>query len=93
MFNILFGTNLKDTNCGYMAMTTEAIKKIGRVHGGYIIENSILAQCIKKKVRVKQVPVNVSYKHTSKVPRGIRVVLGVLIFILTEGFKYRLGIK
>ena len=93
LFNILFGTIFRDTNCGCMAMTTEAIKKIGRVQGGYIIENSMLAQAVRKNVRVKQVPVNVSYKHISKVPRGIRVVLGVAIFILTEGFKYRLGIK
>jgi len=93
MFNILFGTNLKDTNCGYMALTAKAIRKIGRVHGGYIIENSMLAQAARKKLRVKQVPVNVSYKHTSKVPRGLRILFGVSIFILGEGFKYRLGIK
>jgi len=92
-FNLFFGTNFKDTNCGYMAMTTEAIRKIGRVHGGYIIENSMLAQAVRKRLRVRQVLVNVSYKNLSKVPRGIRVVAGVLIFIVAEGFKYRLGIK
>ena len=92
-FNILFGTDFKDTNCGCMAMTVEAIKKIGKVQGGYIIENSMLAQAIRKKVKVKQVPVIVRYKKLSQVPRGIRVVTGVLIFILSEGFKCRLGIK
>jgi len=92
-FNILFGASFHDTNCGCMALTTGAIRKIGRVHGGYIIENSMLAQAVRKKLKVSQVQVNVSYKHISKIPRGIRVVLGVLVFILTEGFKYRLGIK
>src|SRR3989338_1860573 len=92
-FNTMFGTDFPDTNCGYMAMTTDAIKKIGRVHGGYIIENSILAQSVRKHLRVKHVGVKVSYKHISEVPRGIRVVAGVLIYIFTEGFKYRLGIK
>jgi len=93
IFNLLFGTDFKDTNCGCMAMTTDALRKIGKVQGGYIIENSMLAQAVRKKLRVKQVPVKVTYRQLSKVPRGIRVVLGVMIFILTEGFKYRLGIK
>jgi len=92
-FNILFGTSFKDTNCGCMAMTTDAIRKIGKVQGGYIIENSILAEAVRKGLRVEQVPVNVTYRRLSRVPRGIRVVMGVFIFILTEGFKYRLGIK
>jgi len=92
-FNFLFGTNFRDTNCGCMALTIKAIKKIGRVHGGYIIENSMLAKAVESKLRVKHVPVIVHYKHLSKVPRGIRVELGVLLYILTEGFKYRLGIK
>jgi len=93
LFNILFGTNLKDTNCGCMALTTDAVKKIGRVQGGYIIENSMLAHGVRKNVKIKQVPVNVIYRHKSKVPRGLRILFGVSIFILTEGFKYRLGIK
>lgn len=92
-FNILFGTSFPDTNCGCMAMTTEAIRKIGKVQGGYIIENSMLAQAVRRGLKIKHVPVNVSYKHVSQVPRGIRVVFGVLVFILAEGFKYRLGIK
>lgn len=92
-FNILFGTRFKDTNCGFMALTTDTIRKIGKVHGGYIIENSMLAKAVKKKLRVKQIPVNVSYGHISKIPRGIRVVAGVWFFIVKEGIKYRLGIN
>jgi dolichol-phosphate mannosyltransferase len=93
-FNILFGTNFKDTNCGFMAMTKETMKKMVDVmYGGYIIENAMYIQAVKNKMRVKQIPVTVNYNEKSKVIRGIRVVAGVLIFILKEGFKYRLGIK
>jgi len=94
LFNIMFDANFKDTNCGYMGMTRGAMKKmVGVMHGGYIIENAMFVQAIKNKMRIKQVPVSVVYHRKSKVARGIRVVAGVLIFILVEGFKYRLGIK
>jgi glycosyltransferase involved in cell wall biosynthesis len=90
-FNILFGTNLKDTNCGFMAFGEKAINEIENIHGGYIIENSILADAVRKSLRIKQVPVKIFYHNKSKVLRGIRVVLGVLIFILKEGLRYRLS--
>jgi len=92
-FNLLFGTDYEDTNCGCMALTTDAIRKIGKVQGGYIIENSMLAQARRTGIRVVQVPVVVKYKKLSQVPRGLRVVFGVLFYIIGEGFKYRLGIK
>ncbi len=91
LFNILYGTNFKDTNCGYMAFGEKAIAEIENIHGGYIIENSILNDAIRKGLRIKQVPVKVFYHKKSEIRRGIRVVLGVLFFILKEGMKYRLN--
>jgi glycosyltransferase involved in cell wall biosynthesis len=90
-FNVLFGTKLKDTNCGYIAMTTAAAKDIGSFHGGYIIETHMLAQSVKGGLRIAQVPVEVDYHRVSAVARGVRVVLGVLYFTVLEGVKYRLG--
>lgn len=93
-FNILFGTDFKDTNCGYIALTRDAMKKIKKsIRGGYKIENSIFIGAIKSGFRIKQVPVTVIYRRKSKVPRGISIVFGVFIFILSEGLKFRLGIK
>ena len=89
-FNFLFRTKLKDTNCGYMALTREAIKQIKNIHGGYIIENHILSQIVKKGLRIEQVPVNIVYINKSKVKRGLRMVFGVLWFIIKEGVKYEL---
>lgn len=88
-FNLLFSTKLKDTNCGYVALSKRAMKKI-KIHGGYIIENSMVADAVKNKLNIVQVPVSVRYKHISEVPRGIRMVLGVLFFIIIEGIKCRL---
>jgi len=93
-FNILFGTNFKDTNCGYMGLTKEAMKKVKRaIRGGYIIENALFIEAIKNNFRIKQVPVTVIYKRKSRIPRGLRMGFGVLFFIFIEGLKFRLGIK
>ncbi len=89
-FNVLFGTKFRDTNCGFIALSKKALKTV-KPHGGYIIENSMLASAVKNKLKVEQVPVTVNYHNVSKVPRGIKMVLGVLLFIIKEGLKYRLG--
>jgi glycosyltransferase involved in cell wall biosynthesis len=92
-FNVLFGTNFKDTNCGYIALTVDAVRAVGGFHGGYIIEPHLLAESVKKGLRVSHVPVEVNYGKVSSVPRGIRMVLGVMVFILKAGIAYRLGGK
>jgi len=93
-FNLLFKTKLKDTNCGFMALSRGAISKMKRAYGGYIIENMMLIDALKNKLKIKQVPVSVKYKikHSKRnIIIGIRIVLGCLIFIFNEGIKYRLG--
>ncbi|HIQ49668.1 MAG TPA: glycosyltransferase family 2 protein [Nanoarchaeota archaeon] len=89
-FNFLFGTKLKDTNCGFFGFSKKALQEIKNIHGGYIIENSILAEAIEKNLKIIQIPVKVEYNTKSGILRGIRVVFGVLVFILKEGIKYRL---
>jgi glycosyltransferase involved in cell wall biosynthesis len=93
-FNILFGTKLKDTNCGFVAMNKKTAKLIqNKIYGGYILENSLLIEALKNGLRVKQVPVSVFYNHKSEVRRGIRVVAGVFLYIVRAGLKYRLGMN
>jgi len=90
-FNFLFGTKLKDTNCGFVAMNRHAAAKIrGIATGGYIVENAILAALVESGMRVHQVPVTVSYRQVSGAGRGMRVVGGVMVFIVKSGLKYRL---
>lgn len=93
-FNFLFGTSFKDTNCGYMALNRKAMgKMVEIIHGGYILENAMFVEAVKRKLKIRQVPVRVVYKEKRAVLSGIRVVGGLLLFILKEGFKYRFGIK
>jgi len=91
-FNFLFGTKLKDTNCGFVAMSRRAASHIKNIaQGGYVIENAMLAAVVQSGMRVHQVPVTVSYKEVSGIGRGMRVGGGVLVFILKAGLKHRLG--
>jgi len=90
-FNILFGQRLEDTNCGFVALSKKTMKKIkNSIHGGYILEDEMLLALLKNNLRIKQVPVTVLYKEKAGIVRGVRMVLGVLIFIFVEGVKYRL---
>lgn len=91
-FNFLFGTHLKDTNCGFVAMNRQAALRVkGIAQGGYVLENAMVAEIVRSGMRVHQVPVTVSYKKLSGAGRGVQVVGGVLVFILKSGLKHRLG--
>ncbi len=90
LFNLLFGTRLKDTNCGFMGFSKKALGKIKNIRGGYIIENSILAEAVEKKLKIEQIPVGVEYREVSGLLRGVRIVLRVAVFILARGISFRL---
>ena len=90
-FNIFFKQRMQDTNCGYIGIKKKIIKNM-TVHGGYIIENSMLISAVRNNIRIGQVPVSVNYDKVSGYGRGIRMVLGVLFFIIIEGIKYRLKV-
>ncbi|MFH0829546.1 MAG: glycosyltransferase family 2 protein [Candidatus Aenigmatarchaeota archaeon] len=88
-FNLMFGTHLSDTNCGLIAVRESVSSKLN-FHGGYIIENGMLADAVKNGLRVANVPVIVRYNHKSGFLRGVRMVAGILFFITHEGLKWRL---
>ncbi len=92
LFNMFFGTSMKDTNCGFVAMKREVAESVAAgLGGGYIIENALLIEALSRGLKVGQAGVSVNYKKISSVPRGISMVVGVLIFIVDRGIKYRLG--
>lgn len=90
-FNFFFGTKLKDSNCGFMAMSRKAFEKLD-FSAGYTIDNYIVIQIVKNNLRIKQVPVKVFYKKNCNVKNGVRIVSKILLFIVIEGIKYRLRI-
>ena len=91
-FNLFFGTKLKDSNNGYIAMSRKAAKIIlPYLTGGYIIEIRMLIACLKNNLKITQVPVTVLYnRKKSKILRGIKIVFSVLAYIIREGLNYRI---
>ncbi len=91
-FNVFFGTSMKDTNCGFIAMKRKVAEAVSKgLGGGYIIENALLIEALNRGLKVGQAEVSVNYRKISSVPRGIGMVAGVLIFIVDMGIKYRIG--
>ena len=90
-FNTLFGTKLLDTNCGFVAMNKKVAKKLKNlIYGGYILENAMLIKMLKEGFKIAQVPVKVNYEKKRDVLSGVRMVLGVFIFILVKGISFRI---
>jgi glycosyltransferase involved in cell wall biosynthesis len=89
LFNFFFSTKLKDSNCGYIGLNEKALKRIKNIHGGYIIENAILVEAIRKGLKVAQVPVRVKYGKR-RIAKFARMFFGVLFFIIKEGLKFKL---
>ena len=90
LFNLLFGTNFYDTNCGLIAFNRKAARTILRnTYGGYIIENAIKIIVVQHNLRIAQVPVNVRYGKR-RVVKFARMFFGNSFFIFIEGIKYRI---
>ena len=91
-FNFLFGTDFKDTNSGFVGLDMKAIKLLkDHVMGGYIIDNALRAEVVRKKLKYKQVPVSIVYHGKRDISRFARMAFGNFYFIIKEGLKYRLG--
>jgi glycosyltransferase involved in cell wall biosynthesis len=90
-FNMLFGTKFLDTNCGFVAMNKKAAEKLkDLIYGGYILENAMLIEMIKENFRIGQINVKVNYESKRDFLSGIRMVLGVLLFILVKGICFNI---
>ena len=93
IFNLLFGTKLNDSNCGFIAFNRRALKILKEtVYGGYIIDNAMRIDMIKNKLKIGQTHVKVFYGKR-RITKFAKMFFGNLLFILIEGFKYRFGIR
>jgi len=97
-YNIFSEVEIKDPCCGFIALSKEVVEKINlkKLSGGYIGDSSLLFEItnngFNKEKYIEQPTVSVKYKNISPIGRGIRMVLGVLLFILMSGLKRKLGI-
>jgi len=85
-FNFLYKTDLKDTNCGFVAMKKGVMLKL-KVSSGYVVDNDMLIQVIRMGYKIKNVPISVNYDYKRGLS-GIRMVVGILIFIIKRRINY-----
>ena len=68
LFNLLFGLNVKDTQCGCKAFKREVLGNVipAVESNGFEFDAELLFRCKKMGYTIKEVPVNWSYKPDSK---------------------------
>jgi len=93
LFNSLFNMDLKDVCCGFVAMKFEVMKDLD-VSSGYIVDIDMLIQASEIGYRIRNAPVSVSYRETSGIKRGVRMVLGIMAFMVERSRdKHYLALK
>ncbi len=82
--NILCQTNLKDSQCGYRAFTSEAYRKIRWTARDYYMETEMIIKASKNNLKYSQIPIKTIYGDKYK---GTTVIDGVKIVFKIIGGK------
>ncbi len=78
---LLFHINVKDTQCGYKAITRAAYEKLRLISNDYSIESEIVAKTGKNRLKFTQLPIKTVYADRYKgttVFDGVKIVLKML---------------
>ena len=84
---LLFGIDLKDTQCGYRALKKEAYEKIKWKSTDYFMESEMIANLGKKHLRYKQIPIETIYSDKYKgttILDGIKIVINLFCWRLKK---------
>jgi hypothetical protein len=85
---------INDVGCGFIAMSMPTFLSLDLSRAkGYNIEAWIKMQIRARNIHSVNMPVTCTYYEKSAILRGIRMFLGVEIFIIIEGLRYRLWNK
>ncbi len=81
VMKLLFHINVRDTQCGYKAMTRQAYEKMQLMSNDYSIESEIAAKAGKYKLKFTQLPIKTVYADRYKgttVFDGVKIVMKML---------------
>ena len=84
---ILYGLNLKDTQCGYRAMTSKTYKKVKWKAIDYAMESEMIANTGKHHLKYAEVPIKTIYSENYKgttILDGIKIVINMLLWRLKQ---------
>ena len=78
---LLYGINLKDTQCGFRAFTAEAYKKLRWNASDYSMESEMIARAGKQNLKYVQIPIETIYSDRYKgttIIDGMKIVLNMI---------------
>jgi glycosyltransferase involved in cell wall biosynthesis len=79
----LYNMDLKDTQCGFRAMTAKTYKKVRWEANDYSMETEMIANAGKHNLKYSEIPVKTIYSDRYKgttIVDGIRIVINMLIW-------------
>ena len=82
---LLYGIDLKDTQCGYRAFTGKAYKKIRWESSDYAMESEMIVRASKTRLKYKEIPVETIYADNYK---GTTVIDGTKITLKLLSWKF-----
>ena len=84
---LLYEIDLRDTQCGYRAFTSEAYKKIRWKANDYSMESEMIANAGKRHLKYKEIPIQTiytdKYKGTTFLD-GIKIVFNMFLWRLRK---------
>jgi hypothetical protein len=86
IFNLVNGTNFKDTVCGLRAISVDAFRKMQLRSSGYAIESEMLVEAIKNNMIIKEVPVKVDYKISHTGRKGMTMAINIILHLFLWKF-------
>ena len=78
---VLYGVNLRDTQCGFRAFSKEAYKKIRWNASDYSMESEMISRAGKQRLKYVQIPIETIYSDKYKgttIIDGIKIVLNMI---------------
>ena len=86
--NVMTGSNISDSQSGFRAYSQKVLQEISPIESGMGISTEILIKATKKKMRITEIPITISYENNthSKEPisHGTSVVISTIKHVAIE---------
>jgi glycosyltransferase involved in cell wall biosynthesis len=86
--NIMTGSNISDSQSGFRAYSQKVLQEISPTESGMGISTEILIKATKKKIRITEIPITISYENNSHskepISHGTSVIISTVKHVAIE---------
>ena len=86
--NVMTGSNISDSQSGFRAYSRKILKEISPTESGMGISTEILIKATKKKMRITEIPITISYENNSHskepISHGTSVIISTVKHVAIE---------